>query len=34
MITADLFLCLIVDGMDQNATGIPNMRQTVKNMES
>ena len=34
MITPDLFMCLIVDGMDQNTTMIPKMRQTVKNIES
>jgi hypothetical protein len=27
-------MCLIVDGMDQNTTMIPKMRQTVKSMES
>jgi hypothetical protein len=27
-------MCLIVDGMDQNTTMIPKMRQIVKNMES
>jgi hypothetical protein len=34
MITPDLFMCLIVDGMDQNTTMVPKMRQTVKNIES
>ena len=27
-------MCLIVDGMDQNTTMVPKMRQTVKNIES
>jgi hypothetical protein len=27
-------MCLIVDGMDQNTTMIPKMRQTMKSMES
>jgi hypothetical protein len=34
MITPDLFMCLIVDGIDQNTTMVPKMRQTVKNIES
>jgi hypothetical protein len=34
MITPDFFMCLIVDGMDQNTTMVPKMRQTVKNIES
>jgi hypothetical protein len=34
MITPDLFMSLIVDGMDQNTTMVPKMRQTVKNIES
>jgi hypothetical protein len=34
MITPDLFMCLIVDGMNQNTTMVPKMRQTVKNIES
>jgi hypothetical protein len=34
MITPDRFMCLIVDGMDQNTTMVPKMRQTVKNIES
>jgi hypothetical protein len=34
MITPDLFMYLIVDGMDQNTTIVPKMRQTVKNIES
>jgi len=34
MITPDIFMCLIVDGMDQNTTMIPKMRQTLKNIES
>ena len=34
MITPDLFLCMIVDGVDQNATWISSMKQTMKNMES
>jgi hypothetical protein len=34
MITPNLFMCLIVDGMDQNTTMVPKMRQTVKNIES
>jgi hypothetical protein len=34
MITPDLFMCLIVDGMDQNTTMVPKMRQIVKNIES
>ena len=27
-------LCLIVDGMDQNATMVPKLRQLVKGIES
>jgi hypothetical protein len=27
-------MCLVVDGMDQNTTMIPKMRQSMKNMES
>jgi hypothetical protein len=34
MITPDFFMSLIVDGMDQNTTMVPKMRQTVKNIES
>jgi hypothetical protein len=34
MITPDFFMCLIVDGMDQNTTMVPKMRQTMKNIES
>jgi len=34
MITLDLYMCLIVDGMDQNTTMVPKMRQSVKNIES
>jgi hypothetical protein len=34
MITPDFFMSLIVDGMDQNTTIVPKMRQTVKNIES
>ena len=34
IITLDFFMCLIVDGMDQNTTMIPKMRQIVKNIES
>jgi hypothetical protein len=34
MITPDFFMCLIVDGMDQNTMMVPKMRQTVKNIES
>jgi hypothetical protein len=34
IINPDLYMCLIVDGMDQNTTMIPKMRQTVKNIES
>jgi hypothetical protein len=34
MITPDFFMSLIVDGMDQNMTMVPKMRQTVKNIES
>jgi hypothetical protein len=34
MITPDFFISLIVDGMDQNTTMVPKMRQTVKNIES
>jgi hypothetical protein len=34
MITPDFFMCLIVDGMDQNTTMVPKMRQTIKNIES
>jgi hypothetical protein len=34
MIIPDFFICLIVDGMDQNTTMVPKMRQTVKNIES
>jgi hypothetical protein len=34
MITPDLFMYLIIDGMDQNTTMVPKMRQTVKNIES
>jgi hypothetical protein len=34
MITPDFFMSLIVDGMDQNTTRVPKMRQTVKNIES
>ena len=34
MITPDFYMCLIVDGMDQNTTMVPKMRQTVKNIES
>ena len=34
IITPDFFMCLIVDGMDQNTTMIPKMRQSVKNIES
>ena len=28
------FLCLIVDGMDQNTTMVPKIRQLVKSIES
>jgi hypothetical protein len=34
MITPNFFMSLIVDGMDQNTTMVPKMRQTVKNIES
>jgi hypothetical protein len=34
MITPDFFMSLIVDGMDQNMTMVPKMRQTVENIES
>jgi hypothetical protein len=34
MITPDFFMSLIVDGMDQNTTMVPKMRQIVKNIES
>jgi hypothetical protein len=34
MITLDFFMCLIVDGMDQNTTMVPKMRHMVKNIES
>jgi hypothetical protein len=34
MITPDFFMSLIVDGMDQNTTMVPKMKQTVKNIES
>jgi hypothetical protein len=34
MITPDFFMSLIMDGMDQNTTMVPKMRQTVKNIES
>jgi hypothetical protein len=34
MIIPDFFMSLIVDGMDQNTTMVPKMRQTVKNIES
>ena len=34
MITPDFFMSLIVDGMDENTTMVPKMRQTVKNIES
>jgi hypothetical protein len=34
MIIPDFFICLIVDGMDQNTTTVPKTRQTVKNIES
>jgi hypothetical protein len=30
----DFFMSLIVDGMDQNTTMVPKMRQTMKNIES
>ena len=30
----ELYMCIIVDGMDQNTTMVPRMRQTVKNIES
>ena len=29
----ELYMCIIVDGMDQNTTMVPRMRQTVKNIE-
>jgi hypothetical protein len=29
----DKFLSIVVDGMDQNTTMVPKMRQTVKNIE-
>jgi hypothetical protein len=34
MITPNFFMCLIIDGMDQNMMMVPKMRQTVKNIES
>jgi hypothetical protein len=34
MITPDFFMSLIVDGINQNTTMVPKMRQTVKNIES
>jgi hypothetical protein len=34
MITPDFFMFFIVDGMDQNTTMVPKMRQIVKNIES
>jgi len=34
MITPNIFMCLIVDGMDQNTTMVLRMRQTVKNIIS
>jgi hypothetical protein len=34
MIIPDFFMSLIMDGMDQNTTMVPKMRQTVKNIES
>jgi hypothetical protein len=34
MITPDFFISLIVDGMDQNTTMVPKMRQIMKNIES
>lgn len=32
-ISPELYMCIIVDGMDQNTTMVPRMRQTVKNIE-
>jgi hypothetical protein len=32
-ISPQLYMCIIVDGMDQNTTMVPRMRQTVKNIE-
>jgi hypothetical protein len=32
-INPELYMCIIVDGMDQNTTMVPRMRQTVKNIE-
>ena len=29
----ELYMCIIVDGMDQNTTMVPKMRQTVKNIK-
>lgn len=34
IITPDVYMSIIVDGMDQNTTMVPKMRQTVKNIES
>ena len=31
---SELYMCIIVDGMDQNTTMVPRMRQTVKHIES
>jgi hypothetical protein len=32
-LSPEMFMCIIVDGMDQNSTMVPKMHQSVKNME-
>lgn len=32
-INPELYMCIIVDGIDQNTTMVPRMRQTMKNIE-
>jgi hypothetical protein len=34
MITPNLFMCFLIDGVDQNTTMVSKMRQIVKNIES